>query len=251
MIMCYVGHIIVNIFDVRSIIMSSVLNGFSVEKKIIDNMNEKIPKGYRFKKIRQYIRDMQATTTIKAREAKSVIIYPIRIDEEDKRKIHDIVTYNNSIGNKITSSDVISFIIEEVIEKKVRIRNTTNTSFTIDKSVYIELIKVLKGSTINLTFEEYVIHDYKHPDIKYILSHKPKEKKTMPMLIDKSVLKIIDSIKEDIIKQKGKKISRSDLFRDIVNQMIFNFSNSEEEVVSLQKRILEEFDLLNRWRKRS
>lgn len=224
--------------------MTKTLSGFSIEKAIIEEFNKHIPRGYRFRKIREYLKGMKTSTVIKPRNAKDVAIYPIRLSEEDSNKINDVIHFNSQKGIKLSGSDIVSFIIGEINEHQIRVRDTMNTSFIIDESVYFELIKALKGSTINLSFEEYVLNDYKEPNVEYILSHKPGIKKTMPMLVDKSVIKKLDAIKAEIVEDTGKNIPRSNLFRDIIYQMIRHLNNSDEEITQLQNRILEDLESL-------
>jgi len=224
--------------------MTKTLSGFSIEKAIIEEFNKHIPRGYRFRKIREYLKEMKTSTVIKPRNAKDVAIYPIRLSEEDSNKINEVIHFNSQKGIKLSGSDIVSFIIGEINEHQIRVRDTMNTSFIIDESVYFELIKALKGSTINLSFEEYVLNDYKEPNVEYILSHKPERKKTMPMLVDKSVIKKLDAIKAEIIEDTGKNVPRSNLFRDIIYQMIRHLNNSDEEVTQLQNRIFEDLDAL-------
>lgn len=224
--------------------MIKTLNGFSVEKTLVEEFNKHIPRGYRFRKIREYLKNMDTTTDISPRNAKDVAIYPIRLSEEDSNKINNIIRSHSQRGIKLSGSDIISFIIGEINEHQIRVRDTMNTSFIVDESVYLELIKALNGSIINLSFEEYVLNDYIEPNIEYILTHKPEKKKTMPMLVDKTVLKKLDTIKTKIAEETGKNIPRSNIFRDIIYQMIRHLNNSDEEITQLQNRILEDLDAL-------
>ncbi|MEW4242286.1 hypothetical protein Q0N51_25165 [Priestia megaterium] len=225
--------------------MTKTFSGFSVEKTTIEEFNKHVPRGYRFRKIREYLKEMATNTIIKPRNAKNVAIYPIRLSQADNAKINDIIHFNSQKGFKLSGSDIITFIIGEINEHQIRVRDTMNTSFIIDESVYLDLIKALKGSTINLSFEEYVLNDYKDPNIEYILTHKPVKKKTMPMLLDKAVIKKLDDIKGKIATETGRNIPRSNLFRDVISQMIVHLNNSDEEITQLQNRILDDFESLN------
>lgn len=224
--------------------MIKTLNGFSVEKPLVEEFIKHIPRGYRFRKIREYLKNMDTTTVISPRNAKDVAIYPIRLSEKDSNKINNIIRSHSQRGIKLSGSDIISFIIGEINEHQIRVRDTMNTSFIVDESVYLELIKALNGSIINLSFEEYVLNDYIEPNIEYILTHKPEKKKTISMLVDKTVLKKLDTIKTKTAEETGKNIPRSNIFRDIIYQMIRHLNNSDEEITQLQNRILEDLDSL-------
>ena len=222
----------------RGLNMSKELVGFSVSNSLLNKFNDNVQRNYRYRKIREYIKNLNDNIEIKSSISKDVSIYPIRLDEIERRKINRIVINNSSKGNKVTGSDVISYVINEINSMPVRIRDTMHTSFTLDANVYQELVTLLKGDIINLSFEEFVLNDYKTPNIEYIKSYKSIDPKAIPILLDKSVIKLLDQIKDSVSNIVGKKVSRSNIIRDAINQMIVSFKNEDNEVIQLQEKIM-------------
>src|SRR6476661_8722587 len=108
--------------------MSKQLVGFSVRNDLLNTFNETVPRNYRYRKIREYLRNMDEHINIKAEISKDVSIYPIRLDEMDQIKLNAIIVNNSSKGNKISGSDIMGYIIKQIISMPIRIRDTMHTS---------------------------------------------------------------------------------------------------------------------------
>ncbi|WP_048882977.1 hypothetical protein [Bacillus sp. 445_BSPC] len=218
--------------------MSKQLVGFSVQNDIIQEFNDTVQRNYRSRKIREFLKGLDVDIIINPSNAKNVSICPIRLEHTEQEKINHIVINNAKRGFKINSSDVISYIMSQISSMPVRTRDTMHTTFTIDINMYKDLISLLKGDIINLTFEEFVLNDYKKPDIEYIKSYKTDESKAIPILIDKKVIQVLDKVKDDVINVTMKKIPRSSIIRDVIHQMIENLKNNDDEIIYLQEKIL-------------
>ena len=218
--------------------MTKQLIGFSVQNDIVQEFNHIVPRNYRSRKIREFLKGLDIDLIIKPSKAKNISICPIRLEQTEQEKINLIVINNAKRGSKINSSDVISYIMSQIHSMPVRTRDTMHTTFTIDINMYKELISLLKGDIINLSFEEFVLNDYKKPDTEYIKSYKSDESKAIPILIDKKVIQLLDEVKDKVINETMKKIPRSSIIRDVIHQMIETFKNNDDEIIYLQEKIM-------------
>ncbi|MCT1389883.1 hypothetical protein M4D76_16425 [Peribacillus frigoritolerans] len=218
--------------------MEKKLVGFSVQNDIIKKFNHTVQRNYRTRKIREFLKTLGVDIIIQPSNAKNVSICPIRLERTEQEKINTIVINNAKRGFKINSSDVISYIMLQISTRPARKRDTMHTTFTLDTNMYKELISLLKGDVINLTFEEFVLNDYKKPDIEYIKSYKTDESKAIPILIDKNVIEALDKVKDHVINVTKKKVPRSGIIRDVIHQMIESLKNNDDEIIYLQEKIM-------------
>lgn len=175
----------------------------------------------------------------------SHIVFPFHLPDEAIARIDEVVQKAHEFGfSHVNRSSVMRDVIQVINQ-----RNTPGTdkkeskrqTFQVERETIESLSHVIPHYERNATIERFILEAYHpstHPDV---LQHKPAEKKSVLIEMDKRAFDRLDRYIKDL-PLKG--ISRAALFRDVLRQLSDQFQKNNPRQKALEqqlKQVLSEY----------